>query len=243
MTRPFTTADNGQRFSYRGCYGRLEFPLTDPGSTATPDEGILWFDTPNARGWTWSYVKPIDVDSIAGMVDPKGEIAHATHKTITPAQTAALIWFAEKHGRTWKSKLRDMWTHGAHIGVSADAEAEVYALRNTHGPSWLVNYQPPTPAAVIAVQADSRTAVATDPALLDAILATPHLREGLALYAFIGDIRVAAYDLPDARQAARGIKPGASYLHTTTLCSYDFTPSIVLSPRLVGRLRVVLANG
>jgi hypothetical protein len=62
--------------------------------------------------------------------------------TITPEQTAALIWFAEKNGRTWKEALRNMWMHGAHI-TGSDSDVILYALRNTHGPRWLTRYQPP----------------------------------------------------------------------------------------------------
>lgn len=70
-------------------------------------------------------------------------------KTITPAQTAALIWFAEKHGRNWKRALRQMWMHGSHM--SSESAIILYTLRNTHGPSWLASYQPPKPAAVIPI--------------------------------------------------------------------------------------------
>lgn len=61
MNRPFSEDDNGRRFEYLGNYGVLEFPLTDPGS-ASPDEGVLWYDEPRHNGWTWEYVKPIDVE-------------------------------------------------------------------------------------------------------------------------------------------------------------------------------------
>jgi hypothetical protein len=69
MTRPFTTDDDGQRFVQHGTRpGRLEFPLTDPGS-GTPDEGILWYDEPvllpGRRAAHWDYVKPIDVELLA----------------------------------------------------------------------------------------------------------------------------------------------------------------------------------
>lgn len=57
MNRPFEPTDNMQRFYHRDGYGRLEFPLTDPGS-ATPDDAVIWYED----GLTWNYVKPSDVE-------------------------------------------------------------------------------------------------------------------------------------------------------------------------------------
>lgn len=68
MNRPFTEDDNGRRFGYMGNYGVLEFPLKDPGS-ASPDEGVLWYDRPRSNGWMWEYVKPIDVDPVSSPKD------------------------------------------------------------------------------------------------------------------------------------------------------------------------------
>lgn len=71
MNRPFTETDNGKRFVWRGrpayrmTTGRLEFPLTDPGS-AEPGEGILWFDKPDEDGSAWDYVAPQDVEEVWG---------------------------------------------------------------------------------------------------------------------------------------------------------------------------------
>lgn len=52
---------------------------------------------------------------------------------LTPDQLDALREYASANGRTWKSKLHDEWMNATSIGA-------VYALRNTHGPSWLVRF-------------------------------------------------------------------------------------------------------
>lgn len=52
---------------------------------------------------------------------------------------AALRCYAAKHGRAWKSKLRDAW-----MGLPPhDDGGFLRALRNTHGPSWLVSFKFP----------------------------------------------------------------------------------------------------
>ncbi len=60
----FAPEDNQRKFAYLSVHeGRLEFPLSDPGS-GTPDEGILWLDSPlriSGHTYHWIYVKPIDV--------------------------------------------------------------------------------------------------------------------------------------------------------------------------------------
>lgn len=53
---------------------------------------------------------------------------------ITDAQRAALKAFAKKHGRSWKSRLQDLWR-------SASASPELHRLRNTHGPRWLATFK------------------------------------------------------------------------------------------------------
>jgi hypothetical protein len=52
---------------------------------------------------------------------------------LTLEQLEALIRYADEHGRTWKSQLNHEWMNGTCSG-------EVYRLRNTHGPSWLVSF-------------------------------------------------------------------------------------------------------
>ena len=58
MNRPFTADDNERTFKLleSGEYGRLEYPLEDPG-TAEPGQGILWVP---ASGWY--YVSPAQVE-------------------------------------------------------------------------------------------------------------------------------------------------------------------------------------
>jgi hypothetical protein len=55
-----------------------------------------------------------------------------TAEISTEAKTA-LQAYAEKHGRTWKSKLRAQW-------LRASAPAILHGLRNSHGPSWLNSF-------------------------------------------------------------------------------------------------------
>jgi hypothetical protein len=57
---------------------------------------------------------------------------------LTAGEVAALQGYAAKHGRTWKSKLRDAW-----MGGRVDEGGTLRRLRNTHGPSWLVGYRLP----------------------------------------------------------------------------------------------------
>jgi hypothetical protein len=49
---------------------------------------------------------------------------------------ALLRAFATSHGRTWKSVLRQQW-------MAAGALPLLHALRNTHGPSWLISFRLP----------------------------------------------------------------------------------------------------
>lgn len=58
---------------------------------------------------------------------------------------AALREFAAAHGRTWKSKLRDLWTSGRDEGPLRQA-------RNVLGPSGLHAYRLPAPALLVAVR-------------------------------------------------------------------------------------------
>ena len=44
--------------------------------------------------------------------------------------------FKKSHGPQWKNKLNLMW-------MMASAPGVLHRLRNTHGPSWLVDYKLP----------------------------------------------------------------------------------------------------
>ena len=56
---------------------------------------------------------------------------------LTAEEFQAVLEYAEEHGRTWKSQLRDEWMRAATIGP-------LQRLRNTHGPSWLMRFELPS---------------------------------------------------------------------------------------------------
>jgi hypothetical protein len=55
---------------------------------------------------------------------------------LTLEQERALWDFADYAGRTWKTQLGQAWMTASMVG-------HLHALRNTHGPSWLVSYRLP----------------------------------------------------------------------------------------------------
>ncbi|MVF24211.1 hypothetical protein EVC37_21760 [Methylocaldum sp. BRCS4] len=57
----------------------------------------------------------------------------------TEDQLNALKRWADKHGRTWKSKLRDAWISGDY-GLFEDAPF-LQQLRNQFGPTWLNRFK------------------------------------------------------------------------------------------------------
>jgi hypothetical protein len=59
-----------------------------------------------------------------------------SYPPISPEAMALLRAFATSHGRTWKSVLRQQW-------MAAGALPLLHALRNTHGPSWLISFKLP----------------------------------------------------------------------------------------------------
>jgi hypothetical protein len=61
---------------------------------------------------------------------------------LTADERRVLNVFASLYGRTWKSKLRTVWMHGALIDGSDDA-ALLYSLRNSDrfGPAGLLRYR------------------------------------------------------------------------------------------------------
>ncbi|GAA5666735.1 hypothetical protein Brsp07_05251 [Brucella sp. NBRC 14130] len=60
-------------------------------------------------------------------------------RPLTPKEHAALQAYALENGRRWKSKLNDDWMNARTTGV-------LQALRNSHGPNWLVSYSLSKPA-------------------------------------------------------------------------------------------------
>lgn len=55
---------------------------------------------------------------------------------LTEEQVAAIRAYAKKHGRFWKQQLNLDWMYARTTGTLQE-------LRNTHGPSWLVDYKLP----------------------------------------------------------------------------------------------------
>lgn len=66
-------------------------------------------------------------------------MARETLRPLTADETATVAAYAVKHGRAWKSKLRAAWMSG---GNEEGTGGILRSLRNSHGPSWLVRYQP-----------------------------------------------------------------------------------------------------
>lgn len=69
-----------------------------------------------------------------------------TPKDLTAEQADALNRFAAEFGRTWKSKLREMWMNGRD-DLRKDG-CYLRQVRNQQSPSFLDNYraEPVTPA-------------------------------------------------------------------------------------------------
>lgn len=66
------------------------------------------------------------------------------HRPLTEKELAAVRAYARENGRYWKARLRDDWRNARTTGI-------LQALRNSHGPSWLVSFSPPSsqpPAAL-----------------------------------------------------------------------------------------------
>ena len=54
-------------------------------------------------------------------------------RPLTRAEHEVIRAYALEHGRYWKGSLRDDW-------MNARTEGVMQALRNSHGPSWLVSF-------------------------------------------------------------------------------------------------------
>ena len=55
-------------------------------------------------------------------------------RPLTADELAAVRAYAAKHGRTWKSHLREAW-------MTASERGTMHALRNSHGPRWLITFR------------------------------------------------------------------------------------------------------
>jgi hypothetical protein len=56
----------------------------------------------------------------------------------TPEQISALQAYRNRYGRRWKSRLLAEW-----LSSTGDEGPELRQVRNTHGPSWLLDYRLP----------------------------------------------------------------------------------------------------
>ena len=55
---------------------------------------------------------------------------------LSDVQRAVLFNLARAEPFRWKSRVRDVWS-GRRVLADGDSQALVYALRNSHGPTWL----------------------------------------------------------------------------------------------------------
>lgn len=75
-------------------------------------------------------------------------------RPLTEKEHAAIKAYARENGRSWKSRLRDDWMNARTTGI-------LQALRNSHGPSWLVSFSLTSalpraaPEQVISVTSDN----------------------------------------------------------------------------------------
>lgn len=72
-----------------------------------------------------------------------------TYAALTADQIASVREFARMKGRRWKEEARLLW-QSADISAAYSADwravlTDVYALRNSHGPSWLNSFRLETP--------------------------------------------------------------------------------------------------
>ncbi len=89
----------------------------------------------------------------------EGTAPHSEKRTrerlpvLSTEQEAALLAYAARHGRRWKSILNNVWMGGP----PHDDGGILRGLRNTHGPTWLQSYR--LPKAVPGCQPDGNVAV------------------------------------------------------------------------------------
>lgn len=67
--------------------------------------------------------------------------AQAANETLNASATEALRLWQREHGRTWKARLRELWDAAIVRFDDPDHYHVVYALRNSHGPSWLTSFR------------------------------------------------------------------------------------------------------
>jgi hypothetical protein len=80
---------------------------------------------------------------------PRREPDAMTRSQITAEQQDHLQRFAEQEGRLWKARLRESWMRGQQPNLGSETSVVLYALRNSHGPSWLADFKLIGPATVM----------------------------------------------------------------------------------------------
>ncbi|MBP8937196.1 MAG: hypothetical protein KBG72_01810 [Agrobacterium sp.] len=83
-------------------------------------------------------------------------------RPLTEKEHAAISAYARENGRRWKSKLNHDWMNARTTGI-------LQALRNSHGPSWLVSYSIPKRRRASADVSRVITVVAENGDLYEAI--------------------------------------------------------------------------
>lgn len=59
-------------------------------------------------------------------------------RALTLEEHKAIREFGNTYGRIWKQAVRDLWERAI---ATTDTETLVYALRNSHGPRWLIRFK------------------------------------------------------------------------------------------------------
>lgn len=81
-----------------------------------------------------------------------------TYRELTTLELEALQAFAKQEGRKWKAILNEvywynarLWRSDKHPATLTDNEKQfgsiLHGLRNSHGPSWLMEFKIPKPSA------------------------------------------------------------------------------------------------
>lgn len=65
---------------------------------------------------------------------------------LTTEEFEALKHWADFHGRTWKSKLRDAWMDGCYFPNTHDSCLQRIRNSLNRGPSWLISFRFPKSA-------------------------------------------------------------------------------------------------
>lgn len=63
------------------------------------------------------------------------------YEPLNTEHQAAIDFFRDKNGRTWKSALRACWSKANYPNTPDNHAAALQQLRNTHGPEWLMQYR------------------------------------------------------------------------------------------------------